>query len=668
MKVSEGHAGKSFLSAMILGLVLSGTVRAQFAGGTGEPNDPYQIATVAQLLSIGSAPELPSKHYVLTRSVNLSGTTYASAPLALFSGTLDGKGHTISNLRIRTAQRAALIGHVDREAEVRNLGVIKMDLSGAIGGGGLAGMNNGAIVDCYSTGTIVGSSGTGTGGLVGTNIGTLLNSYSGATVDGGRAGGLVGSNFGQVVWCYATGDVTGVSDLGGLAGANSGTITSSYALGTVTGWYSDIGGLVGLNFGRITDCYAKATVTGQDNFVGGLVGENRGGIASSYVSGDVTGVEFVGGLVGHNDGSVASCYTSGSVAGIERIGGLIGYNGGHVTASYSVATVGGYGWHVGSLIGYSTAQSPINHSYFLEPEDAWGLDNTIGTALTDEQMRQQGSFVGFDFWSTAADGTSDIWFMPPQAYPVLAWQSDVTGLQQVPDVSGLALEEALSLLETAGFAVGQVTYDFDRTLPAGNVIHSDPHGLAPAGSAIDLVVCSDETYDWATNAGDGSAANPYQIRTAGELEALGDHPELWSRHFVLVADLDLAGRAYEMALIAPDTKTTDDFLGTAFTGTFDGQDHVIANLTIRRVKIQHNYVGLFGLIDRRGRVENLHLEGADVEGGSGTSSYVGVLAGYSLGTVTNCSATGHIRNGRGDGLVGFNGGTLTDCYADIGRI
>ena len=42
-----------------------------FAGGTGEPNDPYQIATAEQLTSIGSDPNLLDKHFVLVADIDL---------------------------------------------------------------------------------------------------------------------------------------------------------------------------------------------------------------------------------------------------------------------------------------------------------------------------------------------------------------------------------------------------------------------------------------------------------------------------------------------------------------------------------------------------------------------------------------------------------------------
>ncbi|MFB0524552.1 MAG: hypothetical protein ACETVZ_03365, partial [Phycisphaerae bacterium] len=41
------------------------TAAGEFAGGTGEPNAPYQIATAEQLTSIGSDPSLLDKHFIL---------------------------------------------------------------------------------------------------------------------------------------------------------------------------------------------------------------------------------------------------------------------------------------------------------------------------------------------------------------------------------------------------------------------------------------------------------------------------------------------------------------------------------------------------------------------------------------------------------------------------
>jgi hypothetical protein len=54
------------IAATILILATCGVTRAvEFVGGTGEPNDPYQIATAEQLAGIGEDRELLSKYYVL---------------------------------------------------------------------------------------------------------------------------------------------------------------------------------------------------------------------------------------------------------------------------------------------------------------------------------------------------------------------------------------------------------------------------------------------------------------------------------------------------------------------------------------------------------------------------------------------------------------------------
>ena len=42
------------------------TAEAKYGGGTGEPNDPYQIATAEDLIVLGETPEDYDKHFILT--------------------------------------------------------------------------------------------------------------------------------------------------------------------------------------------------------------------------------------------------------------------------------------------------------------------------------------------------------------------------------------------------------------------------------------------------------------------------------------------------------------------------------------------------------------------------------------------------------------------------
>jgi hypothetical protein len=645
MTPSRNRAGKNIALALLGALAFGTSVRgAEFAGGTGEPNDPYQIATVEQLLSIQTDPGLrmAAKYYVLTASLDLGGTVRPGPVIDFFRGVLDGKGHTIRNLRIETGQGQGFFHMIDGEAEVKNLGLVNVYVVSTVSPGGLASTNLGYVHNCYTTGTVI-SGGGMTGGLVGHNAGMITDCYSTATVTGETVtGGLVGENTGVVFSCHSTGDVTGDSETGGLVGFNMGEITASYAAGTVSGGFTGVGGLAGYNSGRISSSYASATVTGVLRQVGGLVGENGG--------------------------TISCCYATGKVTGEDDVGGLTGVNGGRIETSYAAVLVDCYGWYAGGLVGRRDADIPVRvvkDCYFLAQWEGGGPDNGYGTSLTEAEMRQQASFGGWDFWGPTAAWTWNLWYMPEDGYPLLAWQV----LRWVPDVSGLTIEEAKMALAAAGFTAGDVTYDFDRALAAGCVIHADPYLLAPDGAAIGLIVSSGAAYDWTQNPGAGTADQPYEVQTAGQLESLIDHPELWDKHFVLSADLDMIGRRYEVALIAPDVDDWVGFQGTPFRGVFHGQGRTIRNLTIAGVRgTHHEYVGLFGMVAPEGRIEDLHLRDARISGGSGSQSFVGALAGYNAGTIVDCSATGALNGGKGDGLVGFNAGTLSNSEAQMDRI
>ena len=99
-----------------------------------------------------------------------------------------------------------------------------------------------------------------------------------------------------------------------------------------------------------------------------------------------------------------------------------------------------------------------------------------------------------------------------------------------------------------------------------------------------------------------------------------------------------------------------------FTGLFDGQGQIIANLTIASTD---QNVGLFGSIGSTGVVRNLNLTDVTVSGLN--SQFVGTLAGTNAGTISNVSATDVAvsvgSNGIGGGLVGSNSGTITNAFA-----
>ena len=86
---------------------------------------------------------------------------------------------------------------------------------------------------------------------------------------------------------------------------------------------------------------------------------------------------------------------------------------------------------------------------------------------------------------------------------------------------------------------------------------------------------------------------------------------------------------------------------TQFTGSFDGQGHVISNLAINLPST--NFVGLFGYSSAAATLSNVSLQAATMT----VPNCVGILAGQSLGTISNASATGAVAaRGYGGGLAG----------------
>lgn len=133
-----------------------------------------------------------------------------------------------------------------------------------------------------------------------------------------------------------------------------------------------------------------------------------------------------------------------------------------------------------------------------------------------------------------------------------------------------------------------------------------------------------------------------------------------------MADINLADYTFTTAVIAPDTSNSGVFQGTEFTGTFDGNDHVIRNLTIDE---NNSFLGLFGKTGPKGQIKNLGIEDVNVTSiGDFFSGCLGGLVGYNNGIINNCYSTGTVTGGDLTevlgGLVGKNDyGIINDCYS-----
>jgi len=174
--------------------------------------------------------------------------------------SLDGAGHTISGLIVHDHDTEGWDAGLFTGSlgTICNLGLVGVSVTGSNQVGALMGVNDGAITNCYATGSVSGQ--TAVGGLVGVNaMGGITNCSSACTVTGNEnIGGLVGFNVGSVTNSYSAGPVTGVSSAGGLVGLSFGGVTGSFWDVDTSGQAASAGG-TGL---RTPQMMQLATFTG----------------------------------------------------------------------------------------------------------------------------------------------------------------------------------------------------------------------------------------------------------------------------------------------------------------------------------------------------------------------------------------------------------------------
>jgi uncharacterized repeat protein (TIGR02543 family) len=183
------------------------TIHIKTTNGTEEHF--YPIYTVDQLREVDNYNNL-DKNYILMADLNLSnyvtgggwnpiGTNYNKTAQSFnpYLGIFEGNNHTISDLWISRTDYFQGLFHGLENAEVRNLGLLNVQVGGSASVGALTGrMVNSTVFNCYSRG-VVGANDQNIGGLVGyLNSGTISHSYSTSSVSAvnGNVGGLVGEN------------------------------------------------------------------------------------------------------------------------------------------------------------------------------------------------------------------------------------------------------------------------------------------------------------------------------------------------------------------------------------------------------------------------------------------------------------------------------------------
>ena len=270
------------------------------------------------------------KEVILTKDLKLK----KFSPIPVFGGTFDGRGNTLSGIKFeKNGSKTGLFRTLTEGATVKNL---KAEVNLAPGGtgskvGGIAGINNGKILNCTFKGKV------------------MAVSY---------VGGIAGQNSGIISECESDGNIYGKHYVGGIAGQNTGTVTSCTNKSKVntrvekttfdienidleniistenTVEITDIGGIVGYSSGIIQSCKNSGTV-GYNHVgynVGGIAGRQNGYLSDCENLGKIFGRKDVGGIAGQIEPFTILHYSESSVLSLsddlntleKMIDGLIG--------------------------------------------------------------------------------------------------------------------------------------------------------------------------------------------------------------------------------------------------------------------------------------------------------------------------------------------------------
>jgi hypothetical protein len=334
---------------------------------------------------------------------------------------------------------------------------------------------------------------------------------------------------------------------------------------------------------------------GSRHSAGALVGYLSGGrITGCWVEGgSVSGAGNVGGLVGYNDrGDIGSCYSTASAGGTGSVGGLVGKsNFGYVFYSYSRGSVSG-NEKVGGLMGYIGGGGIYQCYSTGDVSGSTSVGGLVGGKAAQWEV------INTSFWDLDSSGEPN--------------SAAGTGLHTGE------MQDANTFIDAG--------WDFVGETENGG---SDDWAEAPGGG---YPVLWWQLSPWpglpVFPGGTGAPDEPYLIATANDLKLIGHNPRLMDRHFRLTHDIDLGGVNF--------TGISDRFFH--FKGSFDGDNHAIANFSYNSTSLEMDYTGIVRHVaDPNAEVKNLRIISPDINVpiSLASASLVGSLI---AGKVSDCHA------------------------------
>ena len=469
-------------------------------------------------------------------------------------------------------------------------------------------------------------------------------------------------------------NVIGQNDVGGVAGRIIGsTIDKCWVAGYVEG-NDHVGAILGGSEGdaqsTLSNCYAYAYSCTRSSQVGGIIGTVKNiNVTNCYFAGQVVSPSS-------NSGGIASLIDGGSNNSIEScISMAQNIKGGN---TYRIlANTGGRAVFLDYNYGYDN--SLVNGNTVLTTDGNYGATAIHGENMTMTQLKTVSEYdiMLWDF--------TNVWKLEAGGYPVFKNQTLPLNLDMIVNLSGTeVIAKGNTVQLSAASIIPGKTVTF--TSSDENTATVDAQGVVIAKAAGSVIITAKTQTDGFSYGIEKQCTVEVvdvtgQISTANQLNSIryaldGD--------FQLMNDIDLSSIENWVPI-------------QGFTGTLNGNGHVIRNLNINT---NSSNVGLFGTVDGV-VISNLGIEGANVIGGTSsqngsdvavligkandltlegcyiTDSYVegrdhvGLLVASTVkrdgvtSIIRNCYSTGRLKNylAQGAGIIGLaEATTIENCY------
>ena len=554
----------------------------------------YEISRSEQLEYVLSTPACLDESFVLTRDIDLGSDAthrwipngfYDSEgnPISGFTGSIDGRGHTISGVYVTDAVDGSGAG-IFNTGPGANISDLEVEWDGA-------------------------DSNTPTGGLIGSAVGSLTisnvtltstNEISASGVLGGLIGstqGIVGDDDVVIEDSNVEVDLLNMNRVGGLLG----TLTNS----TVSIKRTDVSGVI------------EATVALAGGLIGGYdVGEVE--VIRSSFDGTVLSPDKAGGLVGSSAGSLSVEGTS--VSGSVEVSGPVGtFVGGIVGVAIEVPTIDESSFHgevssldggyTGGLIGAVTG-----------PGVSTITDSEVVASVSGQHIGV-GGFIG---WSNSVLGAS---------ISGSSFDGSVTGPQGTGGLIGMAGDDDPSdddpdlLVEISDVEVDGDIGDADVGADIGGLI-----GTSTAPVRIDRADFRGTVEESAPD-GDNDSS-----RIGGVIG--GARANLSITHSSVSGEVSgpetravggLVGQAWGSVEVT-SSQIEADITGGLWTGGLVGRGLIDLNIESSQVSGEitgtHDVGGLIGDAPLEGESDGLVIDGGLFEGSVSGIDGVGGLVGY----------------------------------------